>query len=279
MLKSCKNRKNGYIKYNIFLLFFFILKYVLIFHLISLFFSFILAQGERKLLATSTRRLGPVMSYANGSLQALPDLLKFLSKTINLSFKVNKIYFNLAGVYSLVCGYFLWFIWAFGFNGSNLLNFEYSFFFFMLITIINVYSLILGGFVSLSKYAILSSIRVIGQLFSFDIIQNIIMCAIIVMFETFSFEEIVVYQERARIFFFVFFIPIALIAFLAMLLENFRAPFDLAEAEAEIITGYTVEYYGFLFFAFLFSEFLSLWNGIIFFNQIFMGSFFFFIAG
>jgi NADH:ubiquinone oxidoreductase subunit H len=62
---------------------------------------------------------------------------------------------------------------------------------------------------------------------------------------------------------------VALLAFLAMLMENFRAPFDLAEAEAEIITGYTVEYYGFLFFAFLFSEFLSLWNGILFFNQIF----------
>jgi NADH-quinone oxidoreductase subunit H len=128
----------------------------------------------------------------------------------------------------------------------------------MLITILNVYALILGGFVSLSKYAILSSIRVAGQLFSFDIIQNVLMCTALLIFGTFSFEEITLYQEKTSIFFMFFFLPVTILGFLALLLENFRAPFDLAEAEAEIITGYTVEYYGFLFFAFLFSEFLSL---------------------
>lgn len=266
---------NGFFLY----FFLFVLKYILMFHLISLFFSFIFAQGERKLLATSTRRLGPVMSYANGSLQAVPDLLKFLVKTVNLSFKVNRTYFHLAAVYSLVSGYFLWFIWVFGFSGSNFLNFEYSFFFFMFVTIVNIYSLILGGFISLSKYAILSSIRVIGQLFSFDIIQNILMCIVISIFSTFSFEEISSLQQKSFLNFF-FFLPIVFLGFIALLLENFRAPFDLSEAEAEIITGYTTEYYGFLFFAFLFSEFLSLWNGILFFNQIFLSSaafsFFFF---
>ena len=60
----------------------------------------------------------------------------------------------------------------------------------MLITIVNIYSIILGGFVSLSKYAILSSVRVVGQLFSFDIIQNILMCTILALFGSYSFEEI-----------------------------------------------------------------------------------------
>lgn len=85
----------------------FFVKYIVIFHAFSLFFTFIFAQGERKLLATATRRLGPSVSYANGTLQALPDLFKFLTKTANLSFKLNRSYFNLAAVYSLVCGYFL----------------------------------------------------------------------------------------------------------------------------------------------------------------------------
>lgn len=127
----------------------------------------------------------------------------------------------------------------------------------MFVTIVNIYSLILGGFISLSKYAILSSIRVIGQLFSFDIIQNILMCIVISIFSTFSFEEISSLQQKSFLNFF-FFLPIVFLGFIALLLENFRAPFDLSEAEAEIITGYTTEYYGFLFFAFLFSEFLSL---------------------
>lgn len=254
----------------------FIVKYVLIFHVFSLFFTFILAQGERKLLATATRRLGPSVSYANGTLQAVPDLFKFLTKTATLSYRVNQTYYRLAGVYSLLSGYFLWFIWAFGFSGSNFLNFDYGFFFFMLVTVVNVYAIILGGFTALSKYGILSSLRVIGQLFSFDIIQNLLMCTVLALFGTFSFEEISLRQHQAGTLLPVEALPLVLLGFLAMLLENFRVPFDLSEAEAEIITGYTVEYYGFLFFAFLFSEFLSLWNGIIFFNQIFLSAGLFF---
>lgn len=255
----------------------FFLKFIIIFHIFSLFFTFILAQGERKLLATATRRLGPSVSYANGTLQAIPDLFKFLTKTAALSFKLNKTYYNLAAVYSLVCGYFLWFIWSFSSSGSNFLNFDYSFFFFMLVTVINVYSLVLGGFISMSKYAILSSLRVVGQLFSFDIIQNLLMCTVLALYGTFSFEEISFSNKIGNIVLPQEFAPLVLLGFIGMLMENFRVPFDLSEAEAEVITGYTVEYYGFLFFAFLFSEFLSIWNGIIFFNQIFMssGSFFF----
>lgn len=98
--------------FNLVFLYFivFIVKYVLIFHVFSLFFTFILAQGERKLLATATRRLGPSVSYANGTLQAVPDLFKFLTKTAALSYRVNQTYYRLAGVYSLLSGYFLWFI-------------------------------------------------------------------------------------------------------------------------------------------------------------------------
>lgn len=268
-----------FLLFNLIFLYFFIffLKFIVVFHLFSLFFTFILAQGERKLLATATRRLGPSLSYANGTLQALPDLFKFLTKTVHLSFKVNRNYFTLAAVYSLVSGYFLWFVWSFGISGSNFLNFDYSFFFFMFVTIVNIYSIILGGFISLSKYAILSSIRVVGQLFSFDIIQNLLMCSVLSFYGTYSFEEISYINFNSSILLLLEFSPLVIVAFIALLMENFRVPFDMSEAEAEVITGYTVEYYGFLFFAFLFSEFLSLWNGIIFYNQIFLsGGFFFF---
>jgi len=147
----------------------------------------------------------------------------------------------------------------------------------MFITVINIYSMILGGFVSLSKYGVLSSIRVVAQLFSFDIIQNLLMCLVFVIFGNYIFESYYDTHYLSKSLLPVEYVFITLLAFLAMLMENFRAPFDLAEAEAEVITGYTVEYYGFLFFAFLFSEFLSLWNGILFFNQIFFsGGIFFF---
>ena len=246
--------------FNFFFIYFLIIlvKFNLVFHLFSLFFTFILAQGERKLLATVTRRTGPSVAYANGALQALPDLFKFLTKTINLSYKVNRLYYNLAACYSLLSGYFLWFIWSFGTEGSNFLNFDYSFFFFLLVTVVNIYAIILGGFVALSKYGVLSSIRVIAQLFSFDIIQNLLMCLVFIIFSSYSFETYGSSHLDSRTSLTFEYIFVVFLAFLAMLMENFRAPFDLAEAEAEVITGYTVEYYGFLFFAFLFSEFLSL---------------------
>lgn len=264
---------------NFFYLYFllFLVKFNLIFHVFSLFFTFILAQGERKLLATVTRRTGPSAAYANGALQALPDLFKFLTKTINLSYKVNRLYYNLAACYSLLSGYFLWFIWSFGSEGANFLNFDYGFFFFMLVTVINIYAIILGGFVALSKYGVLSSIRVVAQLFSFDIIQNLLMCLVFTIFGSYSFELYGSSHLESKTNLMFEYIFVVFLSFLAMLMENFRAPFDLAEAEAEVITGYTVEYYGFLFFAFLFSEFLSLWNGILFFNQVFLsGASFFF---
>jgi len=128
----------------------------------------------------------------------------------------------------------------------------------MLVTIINLYAIILGGFVSLSKYAVLSTIRVIGQLFSFDIIQNLLMCIVLLLYSSFSFEEISYTNLLSKFVAHLEFLPLVIIGFVALLMENFRVPFDMSEAEAEVITGYTVEYYGFLFFAFLFSEFLSL---------------------
>jgi len=147
----------------------------------------------------------------------------------------------------------------------------------MLVTVINIYAIVLGGFTSLSKYAVLSSIRVIAQLFSFDILQNLLMCLVFSIFGSYLFETYSFVSLGAGTIVYIEYPAAVFIGFLAMLMENFRAPFDLAEAEAEVITGYTVEYYGFLFFAFLFSEFLSLFNGILFFIQIFLsGSLVFF---
>jgi NADH-quinone oxidoreductase subunit H len=128
----------------------------------------------------------------------------------------------------------------------------------MLVTVINIYAIILGGFAALSKYGVLSSIRVIAQLFSFDIIQNLLMCLVFTIFSSYSFEVYGAAHLESKTNLMFEYIFIVFLSLLAMLMENFRAPFDLAEAEAEVITGYTVEYYGFLFFAFLFSEFLSL---------------------
>ena len=110
----------------------------------------------------------------------------------------------------------------------------------------------------MSKYGVLSSIRVIAQLFSFDIIQNLLMCLVFTIFSSYSFEVYGAAHLESKTNLMFEYIFIVFLSLLAMLMENFRAPFDLAEAEAEVITGYTVEYYGFLFFAFLFSEFLSL---------------------
>lgn len=128
----------------------------------------------------------------------------------------------------------------------------------MLVTVINIYAIILGGFAALSKYGVLSSIRVIAQLFSFDIIQNLLMCLVFTIFSSYSFEVYGAAHLESKTNLMFEYVFIVFLSLLAMLMENFRAPFDLAEAEAEVITGYTVEYYGFLFFAFLFSEFLSL---------------------
>lgn len=236
----------------------FFLKFIVVFHLFSFLYGFFLAQGERKGLALVTRRLGPAVSYANGTLQALPDVFKFLSKSMQLSPKIKQSYYRMAAVYSLVVGFYLWFLWAYIGHGSNMLDVEYNFFFLLFLTVINVYGLVLGGYISYCKYAFLSSIRIINQTLSFDMFQNLLLLSLIAILGTVSFEELIDIQNNSFIFFPFVFLPLVILGFIALLLENFRAPFDLSEAEGEIITGYTIEYYGFLFFAFLFCEFLNL---------------------
>jgi len=109
--------------------------------------------------------------------------------------------------------------------------------------------------------------------------QNLLLLGLAAIFSTVSFEELVDLQNQGFVFFPFIFLPLFILGFIALLLENFRAPFDMSEAEGEIITGYTIEYYGWLFFAFLFCEFLNVWNGCIIFIQVFFsaGSFKFLI--
>ena len=113
--------------------FFFFLKYFFLFIIISFFFGFLLAQAERKFLALSTRRSGPAVSFAGGTLQAIPDLFKFLSKTLALSPVVNKVVYKSAACFSLFFGFFFIYIWAFSSYGSVFLNFDYGFLVFLLL--------------------------------------------------------------------------------------------------------------------------------------------------
>lgn len=104
--------------------------------------------------------------------------------------------------------------------------------------------MVLGGYISYCKYAFLSSIRIINQTLSFDMFQNLLLLALAAILGTISFEEIVDLQNQGLVFFPLIFLPLFILGFIALLLENFRAPFDMSEAEGEIITGYTIEYYG-----------------------------------
>jgi NADH:ubiquinone oxidoreductase subunit H len=127
-----------------------------------------------------------------------------------------------------------------------------------------------AGWSAVSKYALLGCLRACVQTISYEIIMSGVIMNIIIITGSISFEIICQQQEAIS---FIFFFPyLAIIGFLATLVETNRPPFDLSEAESDLVAGYTVEYSGILFGLFYLSEYLNLFVNAIILLIIFVGS-------
>jgi NADH-quinone oxidoreductase subunit H len=136
-------------------------------------------------------------------------------------------------------------------------NSEYSILFILAISSLNVYGIILSGWASNSKYAFLGSLRSAAQMISYEVSIGLTVLPVILFSQSFNFVNIVNTQANSIWFCFPF-LPCTIIFLISMLAETNRAPFDLPEAEAELVAGYNVEYAGMLFALFLLGEYSSM---------------------
>lgn len=229
----------------------------IILFLILTFIIAIITLMERKILSLIQRRVGPNYIGYKGRFQFIADALKLLLKHITVLFKLNKLLFLLLPCFCLILCYLFWINLIWGPN-LNLFEIEYNIIFFNIISIIFTFFIYLVGWSSNNKYSILSSNRVLLVSFNLEIFLNFMFIFIILFFESFSFYQCVNLQYFFLNGFFLC-LPILPIIILVFFLEVGRIPFDVSEAESELIAGYTTELGGFFFALFYLGEYFHLY--------------------
>ena len=195
--------------------------------------------GERKILGASQRRRGPNVIGFFGLLQPLSDGFKLLVKETVLPSGANKFIFILSPMLTFFLSLLSWVIIPFG-EYSILADLNVGVLYLFAISSLGVYGIILAGWSSNSKYAFLGSLRSASQMVSYEVSIGFIILTIILCAGSCDLSIIILSQKS--VWNFIPFFPLFLIMFISALAETNRHPFDLPEAEAELVSGYNVEY-------------------------------------
>lgn len=202
---------------------------------------------ERKIMAYIQRRRGPNVVGIAGLLQPFADGLKLLIKEPIIPGNANRYLYTLAPILSLFLSFLGWAIMPFGYNlvFSNLnLGILYLF----AVSSLGVYGVILAGWASNSKYAFFGALRSAAQMISYEVSIGIIIITVLMCAGSLNLTQVVLAQKT--IWYIIPLFPLFFLFFISAVAETNRAPFDLPEAEAELVSGFNVEYssVGFAFF-------------------------------
>jgi NADH-quinone oxidoreductase subunit H len=243
---------------------------IIIFILLSVAFFTV---GERKLMAAIQRRKGPDVIGFWGLLQGLADGLKLLLKEIIFPYKSMKLLFFL-GPLSLFCVSLLNWL-TLPLNSLDVFtSLDVSFLFTFILAGLNIYGLVLAGWSGNSQYSFLGAVRSAAQMISYELLFSMVNLIIFLCAGSTSFVDILQAQEEIWFFFPLF--PLFIIYLILILAETNRTPFDLAEAEAELVAGYNLEYSGIIFALFFLGEYANMLFLSILGSVLFLGGGFFF---
>lgn len=228
-----------------------------IFSLITLLISiayFTLA--ERKFIASVQRRSGPNIVGFWGLLQPLADGLKLVLKEIIIPNSSNQGLFIFAPLLTLILSFSGWVVIPNSFD-SYITDLTLSLMFILLISALGVYGILFAGWASNSKYAVLGGLRSISQMISYEVSISLIILPVILMSGSLNLIDIV-YTQVQSVWFILPLLPLSIIFLISILAETNRTPFDLPEAEAELVAGYNVEYSSIIFAMFFLGEYSNI---------------------
>jgi len=210
---------------------------------------------DRRVWAFVQKRRGPNVVGPFGLLQSLADALKYIFKEIIIPSSSNKIIFILAPIVTMTLALVAWAVIPFGEN-FVLSNINVGILYLFAVSSLGVYGIIMGGWASNSKYPFLGAIRSAAQMVSYEVSIGIIIINVLVCVGSLNLSDIVLAQERIWFIFPLF--PMFVIFFISSLAETNRPPFDLPEAEAELVAGYQTEYSGMMYAMFWLGEYANI---------------------
>jgi NADH-quinone oxidoreductase subunit H len=226
------------------------------FVMISLLF---LVYADRKVWAAVQMRRGPNVVGPWGLLQSVADALKYVVKEIVIPAGVDRPVFFLAPMLSFVLAILAWAVIPFD-DGWVLANINVAILFVFAVSSLEVYGVIMGGWASNSKYAFLGSLRSAAQMISYEVSLGLIIIGVIISTGGMNFSAIVAAQDGDWGLFNWYWLPhfpMLFLFFISALAETNRPPFDLPEAESELVAGYQVEYSSTPFLLFMIGELMA----------------------
>ena len=210
---------------------------------------------ERKQLAAHQRRVGPNIVGYYGILQPFADALKLIVKETIIPSQSNKVLFYLAPVSTLIFSLLGWGIIPFG-EGLTLFDFPLGILYTLALSSLGVYGVLFAGWSANSKYAFLGSLRSTAAMISYELILSSSILIIILLTGSFNFTKII--ESQQSIWFIIPLLPIFIIYFISILAETSRTPFDLQEAESELVAGFFTEHSSIIFVFFFLAEYTSI---------------------
>jgi NADH-quinone oxidoreductase subunit H len=211
---------------------------------------------ERKLIGRMQARYGPNRAWRFGLLQPLADVIKLMTKEDTLPEGADKRIFLLAPGIVGVTALIIFAVIPFGPGSMVIVDLNIGVLFFLALSSIGVYGVTLGGWASNSKYSLLGGIRAAAQMISYEISLGLSLVPIVMLAGSFSLVDIVNAQDRLP---FILKQPISFILFfISAVAEIKRIPFDLPEAENELVAGYHTEYSGMRFGLFFLGEYITM---------------------
>ncbi len=214
--------------------------------------------AERKIIGYMQVRMGPNRVGPKGWLQPIADVVKLMFKEIISPTKASTVVFFIAPMLALAPALAVWSVIPF-WDGGVLADVDAGLLLILAVTSLDVFGIILAGWASNSKYAILSSLRVGAQVVSYEIAMGFALVGVLMAAGSMNLSEIVRAQEGGIFSWFAWpLFGLLVVFFIAGVAETNRAPFDVAEGESEIVAGFHVEYSGMAFALFFLAEYASM---------------------